>query len=575
MRGSLFFKLFLGFFLIIFLLTSSMLYFSLKSIRSHYLDTLAQSLQNLGVSLKPQVAAYLHEGRHAELDAWAKDLGERINTRITVIDEDGIVLADSDEDPSVMVNHKFRPEIATAYTGTVGRSLRFSNTVKADMLYIGLPLPRHEGTTYVFRLSLYVKDIDNLLSDLARIMWRSILGITLLALLGAFFFSRHISRPVKSMSDASRKVAAGDFSTRTFVKNKDELGELARSFNFMTERIEGLFSELSRQKEELDSIMSSIDECIVALDEEGRVLFSNQSFRDLVGNQDVKNKYYWEVARKESFVDFVKKTQEDHQSQSQEIPFDGKTYLCHAVYLESRREVVITLYDLTRIKNVEQIKKDFVDNVSHELRTPLAAIKGFVETMEDTVEEENRNYLEIIRRNNERLINIVQDLLTLSELEEKETRLKKEEVDIQGVLANILTIFKGAAEKKNVTLDLKAELELPVVQGDPFKLEQMFINLVDNAVKYTESGEISIGVKREGEALLVEVKDTGIGIPEDQQTRIFERFYVVDKSRSKKVGGTGLGLSIVKHIAQLHDAELSVTSSPGEGTTFSIRFPLG
>lgn len=573
MRRSLFLKLFVGFFLIIFLLTASMLYFSLRIIHSHYLNTLAQSLENLGISLEPQVAAFLADDRRAELDAWAKDLGRRINTRITVVDEAGTVLADSDEDPAVMVNHRFRPEIATAYTGTVGRSLRFSNTVKADMLYIGLPIQRREGTPCVFRLSLYVKDIDNLLSDLSRIMWRTIMGITLLALLGAFLFSRHISRPVKSMSHASRNIAAGDFSTRIFVRNRDELGELARSFNFMTERIEGLFSELSRQKEELDSIMSSIDECIVALDKEGRVLFSNQSFRDLVGNQDVKNKFYWEVARKEPFSDFIKKIQEDHQSQTQEIPFDGRTYLCHAVYLASRREVVVTLYDLTKIKNIEQMKKDFVDNVSHELRTPLAAVKGFVETMEDTVEGENRNYLEIIKRNTDRMINIVRDLLTLSELEEKETRLDKEEIDVEGVLTSILAIFRGAAAEKGLVLEMQAERELPRIKGDSFKLEQMFINLVDNAIKYTEAGEVNITLAKEGKNLKIEFRDTGIGIPEDQLSHIFERFYVVDKSRSKTVGGTGLGLSIVKHIAQLHHAEISVESSPGDGTTVCITFP--
>jgi two-component system phosphate regulon sensor histidine kinase PhoR len=572
MRLSLFSKLFVGIFLIIFLLTLLMTIFSLRSIRHHYQDTLAQSLENLGTSLKPHVAAYLDELRFAEMDAWAKDLGERIQTRITVIDEEGVVLADSDEDPAAMVNHRFRPEIAVAYTGSVGRSLRFSNTVKAYMLYIGLPLERGNGRTDVLRLSLYVEDIDSLLADLVHIMWRSVLVISLLALAGAFFFARRISRPVKEMSRASRSVAAGDFSPRIFVKNRDELGELARSFNFMTQRIEALFAELSRQKEELDSILSSIDECIVALDVEGRVLFSNQRFKDLVGNQEVKNKYFWEVARKEAFVDLVKKTQEDHQGHSLEIAFNGKTYLCQTVYLEARKEMVATFYDLTRIKHIEQIKKDFVDNVSHELRTPLAAIKGFVETMEEGLEGENRNYLEIIKRNTDRLILIVQDLLTLSELEEKDIELQKRDVDLKVLIENIITIFRDTVAGKGVGMELTVGAEETHVRGDPFKLEQMFVNLIDNAVKYTESGEISMDIMKENGELVVKIRDTGIGIPGEQLSRIFERFYVVDKSRSKSVGGTGLGLSIVKHIAQLHDADISVESSEGEGSTFTIRF---
>jgi two-component system phosphate regulon sensor histidine kinase PhoR len=292
-----------------------------------------------------------------------------------------------------------------------------------------------------------------------------------------------------------------------------------------------------------------------------------------VNNQEVKDKYYWEVVRKEPFVELIKKTQKDLKDQTQEIVFNGKTYLCNAFYLDARQEVVVTFYDLTKIRNVEQIKKDFVDNISHELRTPLAAIKGFVETMEDGMEGENRSYLEIIKRNTERLINIVQDLLTLSELEEKEIILEKEDVDVKVLIENILTIFKDAVKKKGVALELEVDTELPKIKGDAFKLEQMFINIIDNAIKYTEAGKISIRLKTEGGSLIVEIQDTGIGIPEDQQSRIFERFYVVDKSRSKTVGGTGLGLSIVKHIAQLHDANLAVKSSPGDGTTFSISFP--
>jgi two-component system phosphate regulon sensor histidine kinase PhoR len=434
-------------------------------------------------------------------------------------------------------------------------------------------LERTSGTVAVIRVSLYVEHIDSLLSALVFIMWRSVLGITLLALIGAFLFARHISRPVKEMSRASCSVAEGDFGTRIFVKNRDELGELARSFNVMTERIEALFTKLSQQKDELNSIITSIDECILALDAEGRVLFSNQSFRDLVNNQEVEGKYFWEVVRKEPFDELIKKTQEDHKDQSQEIVFDGKTYLCQCVYLESRHEMVVTFYDLTRVKNVEQIKKDFVDNVSHELRTPLAAIKGYVETMEDGVGGENRHYLEIIKRNTDRLVNIVQDLLVLSELEEKEIKLQKEDVDIRSLFENILMIFKDAAAKKGLELELETEKDIPLIKGDPFKLEQMFINLIDNAVKYTETGKVNIKLSRAGSGLLVEVQDTGIGIPEKQLSRIFERFYVVDKSRSKSVGGTGLGLSIVKHIAQLHQADISVQSAEGKGTTFSVRFP--
>jgi two-component system phosphate regulon sensor histidine kinase PhoR len=219
------------------------------------------------------------------------------------------------------------------------------------------------------------------------------------------------------------------------------------------------------------------------------------------------------------------------------------------------------------------MKKDFVDSVSHELNTPLTAIKGFVETLEEEADEAQRGYLDIIKRNTDRLINIVQDLLALSELEEKTLELQREPVDIRRLLENILQIFKQPLQNKNLKLEFVADAGPAKVMGDPFKLEQLFVNLIDNAVKYTEEGKIKVEIRREDGVLVVDVEDSGIGIPEDQQKRIFERFYVIDKSRSKKVGGTGLGLSIVKHIAQSHEADIDVMSKPGKGTTFRITFP--
>jgi two-component system phosphate regulon sensor histidine kinase PhoR len=573
MRRSLFLKLFGGVFLIIVILVALILFVSIRNIRSHYLDTMAQSLEKLGASLKPQVMLYLEQGRVEELDRWAKDLGREIDTRITLVDLEGIVLADSDEEPCAMVNHRYRPEIAAAFEGRVGRSLRFSNTVKADMLYIGLPLETEVAAAHVLRLSLYVRNIDMLLSDLTRIIWLLGLVMTVAALLAAYLVTRTLTRPLNEISRASRQVAGGDFSAKLSLVRRDELGEVARSFNFMTERVQTLFDELTRQKEELDSIISSINEGILALDREGRILFSNEAFQKLVRTEDPSQKFFWEIVRKQKFTDLIKRVQQDQLSLSEEIEFDTQVYLCNASYLDNREEVVVTFYDITQIKNIEIMKKDFVDSVSHELNTPLAAIKGFVETLEEEADDAQRGYLDIIKRNTDRLINIVQDLLALSELEEKTLELQREPVDIRRLLENILQIYKQPLQNKNLKLEFVPDAGPAEVVGDPFKLEQLFVNLIDNAVKYTEAGKIKVEIRREDGALVVDVEDSGIGIPKDQQMRIFERFYVIDKSRSKKVGGTGLGLSIVKHIAQSHEADIAVMSKPGEGTTFRITFP--
>ena len=234
---------------------------------------------------------------------------------------------------------------------------------------------------------------------------------------------------------------------------------------------------------------------------------------------------------------------------------------------------MITLNEIKKKKNLEKIKKDFVVNVSHELRTPLTTIKGYLETIEG-LDETQEKYLDTAKRNTDRLISIVKDLLLISEIESDEFKIRKQNVDIEALLLRIIKIFKPAVEKKKLNLEIDLEKNLPEVKGDPFKLEQVFINLIDNAVKYTEKGSIRICAQKRNSVIDISVKDTGIGIPEKDLQRIFERFYVVDKSRSKTVGGTGLGLSIVKHITHLHKGTIKVESKQGQGTAFFISLPV-
>lgn len=574
MKRSIFIKIFSGYLLIIIALTVLVSVLSYEAIKDFYLDTLSRDLAHLGSSLRFKVISYLDEERYDEMDSFIKEFGKSINTRITVVNREGVVLADSDQDPKSMVNHRFRPEIAAAFEGEVGESLRFSNTVKEDMLYVGLPLEIGGQIAGVLRVSLYLKDINTLLMRLRNNIWIIVLLVTLLALIGAFIFTYNLSRPVKELTLASRRLAAGDFDTKVFLKNRDELKELAQSFNFMSEEIKNLFDKLSRRKEELGSIVSSIEEGLLALDKDGKIFLSNESFNRIFQSKSVEGQYYWEAVRKPEFSKLVKRVQEDKQNYSEELDLDGRNYLCSAAFLPSGEEIVITIHDLTEIRNVERIKKDFVINVSHELRTPLTAIKGYVETLEEEVDEKAKEYLEIIKRHTDRLILIIKDLLLLAELEEKEVKMEMEKVDIKSLLENILTIFEQQLKEKKLKVELNVLNEVPTIQGDPFSLEQMFINIIDNAVKYTKKGKIGISLKKEDKNLSIEIEDTGAGIPEEHIPRIFERFYVVDKSRSRHLGGTGLGLSIVKHIAQQHSGEVRVESTLGKGTKFTVLFPL-
>ncbi len=574
MRKSIFIKLF-GWYLLIALVVLSITFFlSFRSIKHHYINTLAENLQNLCFTLNLKILPLVEEGRTEEMDKLIKKFGKEIETRITVINKAGVVLADSEKKPELMENHKGRLEVIQAINGKIGISLRYSTTVKEEMLYVALPVKRNGNIFGAVRASLFLEEINNLIYNLKLTIFKTAAIIVIIFLLGAIIFIRNLSNPIKELSIASRKVASGDFNTKVYIKNKDEIKELADSFNYMTDQIKTLFGQLSDQKEELDSIISSIHEGLCVLDGEDKITISNASFRNFVQNNSIKGRFYWEVLRKTEFDELIKKVRNAKDNLVCEMEINSRIYLCSATFCSNLGEIVVTLHDITKAKNLENTKKDFVTNVSHELRTPLTAIKGFVETLEESSNIENKNYLNIIKRHTDRMINIVKDLLLLSELEEKPNILKFEEVNLENLIGNILTIFEQSLKERNLVLKFNTCTNLPVIKADPFKLEQVFINLVDNAIKYTERGEVLISLKRNDDFVIIEIQDTGKCIPREHLSRIFERFYVVDASRSRKLGGTGLGLSIVKHIVLLHNGKIDVKNIPGTGTMFIVTLPI-
>ncbi len=335
-----------------------------------------------------------------------------------------------------------------------------------------------------------------------------------------------------------------------------------------------IFEKLSHQKELLDNIISSIQEGLLLIDKKGVILLTNDSFRKISESQNIENKHYREVLVGIEFDDLINNVITRKKNLVREILLNNKTFLCSATFLHKNEEVVLLFHDITELKNIEKIKKDFVTNVSHELRTPLTAIKGFAETLEDEVDEKCRHYVDIIKINTDRLVRIVQDLLILSELEEKDTRLELENLNIVELIESVAKLFEEKIMAKKLNLKLNINKNTPTLRADSFKLEQLLINLIDNAVKYTETGEIKISVRQKGKYIILEIRDTGIGIPKKYLSRIFERFFVVDKSHSRKLGGTGLGLSIVKHIVQLHNGQINVKSASGAGSKFTVNLPI-
>ncbi len=575
MKKTLFFKISGGFLVLILVFSAAVLFYTFSRIRSFYIDSIAQELQTLGTAMKKDIIELWQNQSPEELDDYFKELGRQIETRITLVNETGVVLADSDEDPQVMDDHKFRPEIIRAFGGEPGQSVRFSKTVQKNMLYVGLPV-RDEGRVIaVLRVSRYLHDINSLLSGLSNSLLQFILIILVLSIAAALIMTRSFTRPLGQLSEAAQRIGSGDFDVKVLIKKQDELQELAQSFNYMTEQIKNLFQEISQKKDEMQSILFSIEEGLLVIDKQGRIVLTNQSFCEMSRAQVENGRYYWEMIREPQFSEMIESASKQESRYTQEFEFHDRIYYCSINFLEKRDEMVITFHDITKVKNIEKIKRDFVINVSHELRTPLTAIKGFLETLEEETEGRPLDYVKTIKRNTDRLIHIVKDLLMLSEVEDKRKPLKKEKFDPGKLIRDVGKIFEPRIQEKKLDMIINIEPELPGLYADAFMLEQVVINLLDNAVKYTESGRITIDLKQENGQLVLSIQDSGIGIPKKDVSRIFERFYAVDKSRSRSLGGTGLGLSIVKHIVQLHGGRIEVESSPGTGTRFVITLPLG
>lgn len=574
MKKSIFIKIVSGYFAIILILSLAIFFSSFSIVRNYHLQVLKNDLTKIGKTISTIITPLLKAGKRKELDSLVKKTGKEISTRITIIDKDGIVLADSEEDPLKMENHKVRSEIIHAFQGSVSSSLRYSTTIKESMLYVALPYYEQDKITTVVRVSLFLSDINLILNDLKNRCIQVTLGISLIALLGAYLVARKLTHPIRKLNEASMSVALGNFETRVFLKGKDELTGLADSFNVMTEKIRSLFDEVSIQKKELNNIISSMSEGLLLIDKENRISVVNESLKNITGIENVVGKPYWEVIREQKLGDLIEKSQQGKKTFLQEILYKEKIFLCSATYIKVRQEILLTFLDISELKNIERMKRDFVVNVSHELRTPLTAIKGFVETMSDEGPDgEMRRYLDIIKRHTDRLINIVNDLVSLSELEEKQA-LELQSTDVNKLARQVMDIYQEKLRSSDTSIELSFEGSPRNVLMDPFKIEQVFINLIDNAVKYTEKGSISVDIIYKENDLQLLFKDSGIGIPREHLTKIFERFYVVDKSRSRNVGGTGLGLSIVKHIVLLHRGSVEVESLQGKGSCFKVTLPI-
>jgi len=505
-----------------------------------------------------------------EIDRFVKSVDSLLNLRITLVAPDGKVFAESRSDAFLLENHRNRPEIQQAINDGEGWSIRFSKTLNTDYIYFAKKIYLPDSNYLILRVSLPKGNLNTFFLDLQRnitIIFVILFGSVVLL---SYILSKQLTKPIIEVMEASKKVASGRFDIQLDERGETELALLKRNFNEMVSEMKRSFEELTEQRNFMKNLVESIDQALAIINPDCSISFANQNYKNIILDDSHSVSF-----KDERISEQIKSAFENKSNSSIEIEIDNKAYISTVKVLGSGNQILHLLYDISMLKKVENIKKDFVANVSHELRTPLTAIKGYIETLEEEVPFEQLRYVETIKKNTERIIHIVDDLLTLMSLEDASSKLIVGEVDLNELINQIIPTFKHKLEEKNLKIEVICEPDFPKIYADAFRLEQVFINLVDNAIKYSEKGTIRIELSRKDEdTVKIIVSDEGIGIPLEHQDRIFERFYTVDKSHSRRQGGTGLGLSIVKHIILLHDGNIQVSSEPGKGTKFIIHLPI-
>lgn len=550
-----------------------------------------QTVENLTIQAKMVADKFSDielNGASDEIISECRNLGKETGSRITLILAGGVVIGDSNKNPANMDNHANRPEIVDAFKGKVGESSRFSDTLKKTLKYVAIPLQKNGEILAVARVSRPVADIRWTKRMIIRqILWGT-LSVALLFAIVAFYLSRQITRPLEEMRAIAVQLADGNLSSRVSAFSLDEIGALAQAINSMASQLDTRMKTIVRQQVEQNAVLRCMHEGVMAVAPDGKILYLNKRAAKLLNTTKKKahGSSIQEIVRHSKLQMFITDSFEQTDRAKAEITINENGEHCIRVDRTPLTDPsgwniggLVVMNDITQIKRLETMRSDFVANVSHELKTPITALKGCVETLtsdEALSTDETDRFVVMMERHVNRLEAIVEDLLSLSriEYEMKEHQIDLKPSSVCELIKRTKQNFIKRCDAKNISLKIDCDDEASILINDAL-LEQAIGNLIDNAIKYSnEETEIAISVKRDKDRILISVSDQGPGIAKRHHSRIFERFYRIDKARSRAFGGTGLGLAIVKHIALAHKGSVALESSLGKGSTFTINLPV-
>ena len=515
-----------------------------------------------------------------------RQIAQISSSRVTLVDAQGKVFADSEKDTTGLENHFSRPELQEARLRGKGKAIRFSQTIGVDMLYVAITMKSGSHITGYIRLARPLHDVQGVIEKIYQSIFLSMMIVTVIALVLALFFSYRLAAPIRAMERFTERLRQGHPVGSIFLETSDETKMLADNINYLVEELQAQIRLANEEKSKLMTAFTSMNEGVLIINEQSIIEFVSPVLSNMLAIQydDVNGKTLMEAFRSIDLQKVFLEFKETRLNVSREITMGNVEPVILNVSISAvqdypeEEKTMIVFHDVTRLKKLEKIRVDFVANVTHEIRTPLTAIIGYLETIKDGAInniEETKRFIDIILKQAERLNRLVEDLLTISNIEMKETILNFERVPLDMVIANVISLVEAKAKLKNITIHNDVRENLEPIKADKDKLTQIFVNVLDNAVKFTpESGNVIITAEEADAYTVISVSDTGIGVPKDEIQRLGERFYRVDRSRSRDLGGTGLGLSIVKHLMIAHGGKMTIESQLGRGTKVSLFFPV-